>query len=280
MSASHAKHRAAMAPALLIDAGNTRVKWALREAESDSEEFSASGAFEHAEAPSTWAALPRPRGAWISNVAGAELGARLDALLGTHWPDLPRTTISARAEQCGVINRYDTPGQLGSDRWAGLIGARAVFPGEALLLATLGTATTLEALSAAGHFAGGLIAPGWELMMRALGTHTAQLPTLTAETAAPLVAGGAPGMAAPAPFARNTPHAVSVGSLYAQAGLIERAWHELQSLWQQPVRLVLSGGNAEALAPLLRVPHTQHASLVLEGLAQIAAQDGTPIAQR
>lgn len=277
MNMTRDKHGAASAPALLIDAGNTRIKWALGTTPGDTGPFHVTGAFDHAESPAAWAQLPRPRGAWISNVAGAELAARLDALLDSHWPNLPRSTIRACAEQCGVINRYDTPEQLGSDRWAGLIGAHAVFPGEALLLATLGTATTLEALSTAGHFSGGLIAPGWDLMMRALGTHTAQLPTLTTETAAALLGGAAQGAAMP--FARNTPHAVSIGSLYAQAGLIERAWHELQTLWQQPVRLVLSGGSADALAPLLRVPHTHHASLVLAGLARIAAQDEVPVGQ-
>jgi type III pantothenate kinase len=265
MSTAHDPDATAAGPALLIDAGNTRIKWALH----TGRQVAVGGAFGHAETPTDWDALPRPRGAWISNVAGAEVAAHLDAALNARWPSMPRVTIRSREEQCGVINRYDMPEQLGTDRWAGLIGARAMFPGEALLLATLGTATTLEALSADGHFTGGLIAPGWELMMRSLGMHTAQLPTLTAESAAPLVTGGT--VASTSPFARNTPRALSIGSLYAQAGLIERALHELQATWQVPVRLVLSGGGADALAPLLRVPHTPHASLVLEGLARIAA---------
>ncbi|EAY63566.1 Bvg accessory factor [Burkholderia cenocepacia PC184] len=184
---------------------------------------------------------------------------------------LPRTTIRARPAQCGVTNGYTTPEQLGSDRWAGLIGAHAAFPGEHLLIATFGTATTLEALRADGRFTGGLIAPGWALMMRALGTHTAQLPTLTTDIASGLLAG-----AQAEPFQIDTPRSLSAGCLYAQAGLIERAWRDLVAAWQAPVRLVLAGGAADDVARALTVAHTRHDALILSGLALIAADAAAP----
>ncbi|KWF06066.1 type III pantothenate kinase [Burkholderia ubonensis] len=255
------------APHLLIDAGNSRIKWALADARRELVE---TGAFGHARdggADPDWSHVPRPRGAWISNVAGAEVAARLDALLEARWPGLPRTTIRACAAQCGVTNGYTTPDQLGSDRWAGLIGAHAAFPGEALLIATFGTATTLEALRADGRFTGGLIAPGWALMMRSLGTHTAQLPTLTTDIASGLLA-----LAQAEPFQLDTPRSLSAGCLYAQAGLIERAWRDLNAAWQAPVRLVLAGGAADDVARALTVPHTRHDALILSGLALIAAE--------
>ncbi|MBN3821648.1 type III pantothenate kinase, partial [Paraburkholderia sp. Se-20369] len=102
------------APVLLIDAGNSRIKWALADARRNLAE---TGAFGHARdggGDPDWSALPRPRGAWISNVAGADVAARLDALLDARWPGLPRTTIRACAAQCGVTNAYTTPDQLGS----------------------------------------------------------------------------------------------------------------------------------------------------------------------
>ncbi|WP_323123761.1 type III pantothenate kinase [Burkholderia alba] len=258
------------APALLIDAGNSRIKWALADTQGA---LGASGAFEHAgegvpDDPD-WSALPAPRGAWISNVAGPAAAARIDALLDARWPGLPRTTIRACAAQCGVVNGYTTPEQLGSDRWAGMIGARAAFPDAHLLIATFGTATTLEALRADGRFTGGLIAPGWALMMRALGTHTAQLPTLTTDAATRLLHDAGP-HGADAPFAVDTPHSLSAGCLYAQAGLIERAARDLAAAWHAPVRLVLSGGAADAIAQALTLPYTRHDTLVLSGLARIA----------
>ena len=115
-------------PHLLIDAGNSRIKWALADAQRTLVETGAFGHTRDGGADPDWSALPRPRGAWISNVAGADVAARLDALLDARWPGLPRTTIRARQTQCGVTNGYTTPDQLGSDRWAGLIGAHAAFP--------------------------------------------------------------------------------------------------------------------------------------------------------
>ncbi|HKT64939.1 type III pantothenate kinase [Burkholderia sp. 22313] len=254
-------------PYLLIDAGNSRIKWALADAQHTLVDTGAFGHTRDGGADPDWSMLPRPRGAWISNVAGADVAARLDALLDARWPGLPRTTIRSRPGQCGVTNGYTTPEQLGSDRWAGLIGARAAFPGEHLLIATFGTATTLEALRADGRFTGGLIAPGWALMMRALGTHTAQLPTLTTDIASGLLAG-----AQAEPFQVDTPRSLSAGCLYAQAGLIERAWRDLAAAWQAPVRLVLAGGAADDVARALTLPHTRHDALILSGLALIAAE--------
>ncbi len=260
------------APYLLIDAGNSRIKWAL--VKPDGTQIAA-GALTHGgtDRPD-WSSLPTPGDAWLSNVAGESVAARIAALLDAHWPQLPRTTIRACKQQCGVTNSYTAPDTLGSDRWAGLIGAHAAFPGENLLIATFGTATTLEALRADGCFVGGLIAPGWTLMMRSLGEHTAQLPTLDANAARGLLdADATSGGERHGPFfATDTPRSLSAGCTLAQAGLIERMWRDLQDEWQVPVRLVVSGGAVDEVTSALKVPHTRHDSLVLSGLALIAAE--------
>lgn len=259
------------APDLLIDAGNSRIKWALVRADGSQ---IAGGALAHGgDDQPDWSNLPRPGGAWLSNVAGEGVAQRIAALLDAHWPRLPLTTIRACAQQCGVTNGYTVPQTLGSDRWAGMIGAHAAFPGEHLLIATFGTATTLEALRADGCFVGGLIAPGWTLMMRSLGEHTAQLPTLDANAARGLLDGSSPDAERRGPFfATDTPRSLSAGCTLAQAGLIERMWRDLQDEWQVPVRLVVSGGAVDEVASALKVPHTRHDSLVLSGLALIAAE--------
>ena len=256
-------------PFLLIDVGNSRIKWSLVSATNETLN---GGAFEHvdvevvlADLPD-WADLPNPAGAWISNVAGPRVGERISALLDERWPGLPRSVVRAQAQQSGVTNRYTEPAALGSDRWCGMIGAHAAYPGENLLIATIGTATTLEALLADGTFTGGLIAPGWLLMMQSLGTHTAQLPKLLPDTARRAITSSA-GI-----FATDTRTALSSGCLLAQAGLIERAWHDLRAQWNNDVRLILSGGGAGEVAGALKVPHTRHDSLVLAGLALIARE--------
>ena len=258
-------------PFLLIDAGNSRIIWAL--VAPDGTRLHA-GAMDHVRddggkasddvSPIEWSTLPRPGSAWISNVAGAAVAERLDALVDARWPGLSRTVVRACAQQCGVTNGYATPDALGSDRWAGMIGARAAYPGEPLLVATFGTATTLEALRADGTFVGGLIAPGFTLMMRSLGEHTAQLP---------VIGGGMPDAQPPLEvFATDTRRSISAGCALAQAALVERAWADLQAAWNTPVRLVVSGGAAAEVTAALKVPHTRHDALVLAGLARIAAQ--------
>ncbi|SAK40822.1 pantothenate kinase [Caballeronia hypogeia] len=260
---------------LLIDAGNSRIKWSL--VEEDGTPL-ATGAFEHAHhstaaddaALDAWTDLPAPANAWISNVAGTPVQNRIQRLLDARWPSLPRTVVHAKATQCGVINAYSDPTRLGSDRWAGMIAARAAYPGENLLVATFGTATTLEALRADGVFIGGLIAPGWSLMMESLGSHTAQLPTLDAASAREALG------ETRSFFAIDTAAALSSGCLLAQASLIERAWRDLKTQWQAEVRLVLGGGAANEIAGALGVPHTRHDSLVLSGLALIARDATAP----
>lgn len=261
-------------PFLLIDAGNSRIKWAVADAaglRTHAGVASHDSATEGTHVLADWSTLPVPASAWISNVAGDAVAQRLDALVESHWPGLPRTVIRACAQQCGVTNSYTKPETLGSDRWAGMIGARAAFPGEPLLIATFGTATTLEALRADGTFVGGLIAPGWSLMMRALGEHTAQLPVLDAGTARGL-ADSVDQTEHPPLFATDTKRSISAGCALAQAALIEHAWSDLQDAWKEPVRLVVSGGAAAEVTTALKVPHTRHDALVLAGLALIAAQ--------
>jgi type III pantothenate kinase len=262
-------------PFLLIDAGNSRIKWSLVDEHGSTID---GGAFEHerdvaAPGPmaavddtllAAWAALPVPASAWISNVAGTASLERIERLVDSCWPALSRSVVKASVQQCGVTNGYGEPQQLGSDRWCGLIGARAAYPGEHVLIATFGTATTLEALRADGTFTGGLIAPGWSLMMRSLGIHTAQLPTLDAASARQALDATANR------FATDTAAALSSGCLLAQASLIERAWRDLRRDWNADVRLVLGGGAANEIAGALDVPHTRHDSLVLSGLALIA----------
>lgn len=268
-----------IAPYLLIDAGNSRIKWALAAVDgrylhvgtTRVQEISTRTSMLDSEDNPDWVGLPVPSAAWISNVAGHTVASRINALVDAYWLGLPRTTICAAVRQCGVTNGYAQPHTLGSDRWAGLIGAHEAFPNENLLIATLGTATTLEALHADGRFVGGLIAPGWSLMMRSLGARTAQLPTLDVCNARNLlISNNWPKSF----FASDTHRSVSAGCALAQVALIERLWTDLQSEWQMEVRLVISGGAADdVITNTLKIPYTRYDELVLAGLALIAAED-------
>ena len=240
---------------LLIDAGNTRVKWALAAPGAAAGEWFEVGAALHADLDAAAAAW-QDRGvtrALVSNVAGAALRERLAALLGpidTEW-------FASSAERAGLVNGYRDPLRLGCDRFAAAIGARALAPGQALVVATCGTATTVDAVTGDGRFAGGMILPGLALMAGALAKNTAQLPQ-----AAPAVV---PPSAPPPLFADNTNDAIVSGCLSAQAGAIERAVAA-----HGEALCILSGGAAPYIAPALKCRYQLADNIVLVGLHAVA----------
>jgi type III pantothenate kinase len=234
---------------LCIDAGNTRVKWGLREGG----QWLGQGALACAELGGLTAALSAPpSGVVACNVAGEEAGRAIESLAASL--NAPLSWVRAQASQCGVTNRYDNPSQLGADRWAALIGARALHDG-ACLVVNAGTATTVDVLAADGVFQGGLILPGLELMRSALARNTAGLPF-------------AQGTFRELP--RNTDDAIASGCLAATAGAVERMFSRIADVNEAIV--LLSGGAADALAGLIRIPLRAVPNLVLEGLARVAEE--------
>lgn len=248
---------------LLIDAGNTRIKWRVV-APAQPLDVLAEGALEHAQvdALGTIRAMhPELTRMYGCNVAGSAIAARISAAcagLDVGW-------LTSTRQCAGVLNRYDAPAQLGADRWAALIGARHVHAGPCLVV-TAGTATTVDLLSAEGVFLGGLILPGVALMLQSLAHGTAQLPF-------------AEGRFALQP--RRTADAIRSGCLQAQAGAVERMFRQIAHA--PDARCLLGGGAADSFADLLDIPLRRVDNLVLAGLGIAAthAADGhstsTPI---
>lgn len=240
---------------LIVDAGNTRIKWAVADLGAAPGQWVASGAVLHAELnhlPASWQDFAITR-AIVANVAGAKLRDQLQLMI-------PASAVSWFASVPalgGLHNGYRNPAQLGADRFAAALGARSLKPAQALIVATCGTATTIDAVSADGRFIGGMIAPGLGLMASSLARNTAQLPQV------------APGATLPAGFADNTDDAIIAGCLAAQAGAIERACAQ-----HGGAHCIISGGAARFIAPLLAVPHTMVDNIVLLGLHAAATSPG------
>ncbi len=250
---------------LLIDAGNTRVKWALVPSGERAPEalgrWAASGMVEHAQ-------LRQLSEAWrgrsivhalISNVAGEAMRDALEqALLGAlGMQPVPLEWFASVAALAGVRNSYRNPAQLGCDRFASVIGAHAMFPAQPLIVATCGTATTVDAVTADGVFLGGMILPGLGLMASSLARNTAQLPQVAQH------------LDIAEPFADHTDAAIVSGCIAAQAGAIERA-AAAHARRQGALHCVLSGGAAALISPHLALPHTRVDNLVLIGLHHVA----------
>jgi type III pantothenate kinase len=234
---------------LCLDAGNTRLKWGLH----DGAHWLAQGVLTHDAIATLAAQLPAaPDRILACNVAGAGIATHIEALAAALAN--PLTWFRSTQTASGVSNGYDKPEQLGADRWAALIGARALHTGPALVVMA-GTATTIDVLSAEGRFCGGLILPGLDLMRTALARNTAGLPEACGKfTALPA----------------NTDDAIVSGALQATLGAIER----MATVYRRPAItdfcIVLSGGAADALAAHLALPVQRIEHLVLEGLAASA----------
>jgi type III pantothenate kinase len=287
---------------VLIDAGNTRVKFGWLKPDTGERETVAL-ALHHASLDQLngWLAqLPvRPAAAIGVNVAGEAVAARLQTLLAKHTG--PIAWISSQRQSAGLRNAYRSPGQLGADRWVSLIGlarrvdapARASAPAQPgtaqwldparepaadaqpaqaatgrlpLMLATFGTATTLDTLIPAagmpeqgesppsgaatvaagpstesGHpavqpvdwvFPGGLIFPGPALMNAALAQGTANLPHASGDMA---------------DYPDHTHQAIATGIAAAQAGAVMRQWLLGLERYGQAPRVYSAGGGWPAV---------------------------------
>ena len=245
---------------LLIDVGNTFLKWGLFQPSPDGsarEHRLESGHALLEEIPALAAQFtkfPAPARIVISNVAGTRVRAATIRVLEV-WPDAPSPHwLVPQDEQCGVRNSYRNPAQLGSDRWAALIGARHLLGPRPAMVVVCGTATTIDFLSGDGVFKGGTIMPGVGLMLRSLHEGTAALPDQGGDFF---------------DYPTQTVDAIASGCQHAQAGAIERMFaHESKLV--SDVTCVVSGGAARAVLPRLTIPHQYHENLVLEGLYRVS----------
>lgn len=155
----------------------------------------------------------------------------------------------------GVRMNYDDPAEVGPDRIADVVAARATY-GSPVLAIDLGTTTNFEIVDEHGAFAGGIIAPGVALGARSLAEAAARLPVI--ELRAPERVIG-----------RSTRAAMQSGVVFGEAaridGLIDAIFEELG--YRAPI--VITGDDAESLAALLRHEATVDTTLTLRGLALI-----------
>jgi type III pantothenate kinase len=268
---------------LAIDVGNTRLKWALFASAKPGSSLLAQGAvfLEAIDdlAETQWQNLPQPQAILGCIVAGSGVQRRLEEQL-EHWHAEPQWVVPSQ-QACGVFNGYDHPSRLGADRWAALIGAfhhpmpegrrqasrhaQDASAAEPLALAVhlptlvvmVGTAVTVDALDASGHFLGGLILPGFGLMMRTLQQGTSGLKTPMGDVC---------------DFPTHTGDALMSGAAQAIAGAVDRMHAKLRAHTAQTPRLLMTGGAVSKLTPLIDHPFEQVETLIFDGLLQIQAQ--------
>ena len=245
---------------LAIDIGNTRLKWAQYASPQPGAALMAHGAvfLETIDnlADNEWKRLAPPASMLGCVVAGEGVKRRVEEQLEL-WDIEPRWVVSS-AQACGVSNGYDHPNRLGVDRWVALIGARhrvlAHGAARPALVVMVGTAVTVDAVDASGRFLGGLILPGFGLMLRALEMGTAGLKAPTGEVV---------------DFPTNTSDALMSGGADAMAGAVERMHRKLLERTGQEPALIMTGGAAVKLAPITDLAFETVDSLIFEGLLQL-----------
>ena len=245
---------------LLMDVGNSRIKWGVL----DDGELRRTGHIaqdrirEHGLTVITTRIPRRVDEVFVSNVAGTTFATRLSGVVGAHCDCEVRFARSQRAGW-GVTNAYTQPRRMGVDRWVAMIGAWAELQ-SACLVVDAGTAVTLDAIDDEGNHLGGQIIAGVATMAGALASATSDIPSVKP---APGRADTDLGM-----FARNTAAAVREGAQNAVAGAVDRAMRTLQSNACEPT-VVLTGGDASRMLTTLSETPVHRPHLVLQGLAHM-----------
>jgi type III pantothenate kinase len=238
---------------VLVDAGNTRLKWAV----VDDGVWREQGSAGYAELEALRDRFDAAAAVYIASVTTAANEACLEELLAPSG--VKAKWLRAEAQFLDLKNSYADPGQLGVDRWMGLIAARARAPG-AVLVVSVGTAMTVDALGADGTFLGGLIVPGVFLMRQALRQGTAR------------VAGRGGAWQA---FPQSTADGVESGIVAALCGAILQQHTRLSAVAGLAPRCLLTGGDAVALLPFLPIAVEHVPFLVLEGINRVAEEETT-----
>jgi type III pantothenate kinase len=245
---------------LLVDVGNSRIKWVLA---TDST-WTPGSPFPTHDTPLAaaldghWSTLQRPEAVVVSNVAGPGIAENIDSWVGRHW-GIPVHYARSEARHGPVINGYSNPEKLGVDRWLGLLGLQAGYALPACLV-DCGTAITLDLLDGQARHRGGLVAPGLTSMRRSLqasahGLDVSEVSVVAAE------------------LGHDTAGCIQAGCLMASAGLIEKTLTQWPNDLNEPVKLVLAGGDANLIGTHLSIPFLLNHDIVLRGLSVWAMSD-------
>jgi type III pantothenate kinase len=248
---------------LAIDIGNTRLKWAIYDDPRPGGVPQAHGAvfLENIDslAEGEWKGVAPPSRMLGCNVAGDAVRHRVEEQL-EDW-DIPGRWFTSSVQAGGVVNGYDHPSRLGTDRFVAQIGARwhvtAHGPAEPIIVVMIGTAVTVDAIDTDGRFLGGLILPGHGIMLRALESGTAGLRVPTGEVVE---------------FPTNTSDGLTSGGTYAITGAIERLHRHLAQRCGRTPRTIVTGGAGWKVVPYLALQHELVDSLIFDGLLVLESQ--------
>jgi type III pantothenate kinase len=243
---------------LLIDAGNSRLKWA---------EASASGfdtfqfiSYANQSPVEACRQLLEQFNSQLSIVLVHVLGVAFENQVQQLCCEAECQLLSVHSENAyGVSLAYSSPKAYGADRFVGIVAAHSLYPEQTCIVVDCGTAITVDTITSDGEHLGGLIFPGLNLSYQSLLTDTkaiqASLESRDLSTGY---------------FAKDTRSAVYSGCFYAAVGAIEGICRGIQQELTINPHIILTGGDADRLSARLSGQFSVNKSLIFEGLYQIA----------
>ena len=201
----------------------------------------------------------------LDSVDGIVLSSTVPALvrsyehLAVRWAAAPLLVVGPGV-RTGIPIRYDDPREVGPDRIANAVAATARY-GPPCIVVDFGTSTNFDAVSPAGEYVGGVLAPGIEISMDALFARAARL--FTVDFAPP-----------PSPIGKTTAHALQSGLVYGFAGQVDAIVAAIRGELGTQARVVATGGLAELIAPHTQTVDAVDPYLTLEGLRLIWERNG------
>ena len=240
---------------LLVDIGNSRIKWAWQMPGLHDLHAPGFGSYEKTSPMAFfdchWPDFATPERVLVSNVAGLDLEKSLDKWLMHKW-QIKAEFIRVERAICGVVNGYNDHHRFGVDRWLAVIAGWKKYQ-HAACIVDCGTATTIDGISDTGHHLGGVITPGPSMMQTML---RQRFPNLVS-TQPPWPSFNF--------LAKNTEQGISNGCYLVVAAMIEK----IVSAGQHNNACIITGGHAEQLLNFLTIEFDYQPNLVLQGLVCI-----------
>ena len=236
---------------LLIDQGNTRLKWVLAVDGKIDKNSAGQGDLEAFMQTCLQDASILPASVSISSVASKEEARVLAGFCESRW-GLKAQLLESTEQRGGVRNAYREPKMLGVDRWLAIVGAVARY-GKPVVIWDLGTATTLDAVDQTGQHLGGMIYPGPATMLDSLSRDTKLMVPPNLDTSA-------------VTLGRSTAACISNGVYAAQVGALNQYLRNISEEMGEEPLLVVTGGAASWIVPLLDFEYIHDPWLVFRGM--------------
>jgi len=239
---------------LLIDIGNTRTKWAIA-----GEKIVA-----HGDTSDGWASVHSYKesiqAVRVSCVGKTSVLSAMQQQIKDEL-SLPINVAKVTRRVNGLSNQYSDLVKLGVDRWVAAIGARANWPTGSLIVIDAGTAVTIDYVSAANEYHGGVILPGFQMMHDSLTGNTAGIASKRDKVVGII--------------GKTTQECVNSGVYFGLVGAVDRIVNEMRKQIDDEVQVIITGGDAGAIISMSALSLQECPNLLFDGLLNLSSESFT-----